>query len=366
MKQQNRTEKPALPSPPGTRKPMSAKSRWLWSVLSVLIAAGTIWAVMSQSKSFSLTEFGHYLESASIPWLLASLAGMFFFIMFEGLALLVVARAFGYRKKLRNGFVYSASDIYFSAITPSATGGQPASAFFMIRDGIPPSVVAVALLANLSMYTLSIIAIGIVSFAVRPDLFFSFSTLSKVLILVGCAIQFLLAVGFFLLLKNEKILLGIGRALIRFLGKIKLIRHPDRKCETLERMMKEYRDYVEMLSGHRRVLVVTFLFNLIQRASQIAVTMFTFLATGGGWRDAGTIWILQSYVVLGSNCVPIPGAMGVSDYLMIDGFQSLMDESAAVHLELLARSISFYICILVCGICTLLAYLFKKRRLENE
>lgn len=366
MKQRNGTENPPVNMPPGTPKTMSARSRWLWSLLFVLIAAGTVWAIMSQSKSFSIAEFGDYLKNASLPWLIASLGGMFCFILFEGLALLIVARAFGYRKKLREGFVYSASDIYFSAITPSATGGQPASALFMIRDGIPPSVVAVALLANLSMYTLSIIAIGIVCFTVRPDLFFAFSPLSKVLILIGCVAQVLLALAFLLLLKNEKILLGIGRALIRFLGKIRVLRHPDRKCQRLEEIMAEYRTYVDMLSGHRRVLVTTFFFNLIQRAAQISVTMFTFLATGGGWADAGTIWILQSYVVLGSNCVPIPGAMGVSDYLMIDGFQSLMDESAAVHLELLARSLSFYICILVCGVCTLLSYFLKKRRLENE
>ena len=86
------------------------------------------------------------------------------FILFEGFALVVLRRAFGYRRGVWSGYIYSASDIYFSAITPSATGGQPASAYFMIKDGVPGMVVTVTLVANLFMYTLSIIAIGFVCF----------------------------------------------------------------------------------------------------------------------------------------------------------------------------------------------------------
>jgi uncharacterized protein (TIRG00374 family) len=146
--------------------------------------------------------------------------------------------------------------------------------------------------------------------------------------------------------------------------RIRIIRRdPEKKLEKLDSAMEKYRIYAEMLSGHKRALAVAFLFNFIQRASQIAVTMFTYLAAGGDPAKATELWALQGYVVLGSNCVPIPGAMGVSDYIMLDGFRSIMSESDAVNLELLSRSCSFYICILLCGISTLVYYrLLKKRR----
>ena len=91
--------------------------------------------------------------------------------------------------------------------------------------------------------------------------------------------------------------------------------------------------------------------------------MFTYLATGGSIDKAPSIWSLQGFVVLGSNSIPIPGAMGVSDYIMLDGFRSIMSEAEAVNLELLSRSCSFYVCIFLCGISTLVYYrLLKKRR----
>ena len=64
--------------------------------------------------------------------------------------------------------------------------------------------------------------------------------------------------------------------------------------------------------------------------------------------------------MLGSNFIPIPGAMGIADYLMLHGFQVVLTAQAAASLELLSRSISFYICIIFCGILTFADYLLHK------
>ena len=79
------------------------------------------------------------------------------FFVFEALALKVLCKTFGYKISFRKSLVYSSSDIYFSAITPSATGGQPASAYFMMKDKIPGAATTIILLVNLTLYTTSII-----------------------------------------------------------------------------------------------------------------------------------------------------------------------------------------------------------------
>ena len=125
------------PSPAGeASSPLTDKKQWLFMALFAVIAVVSVWAVMSQSGEFSLADFVGYVKHASIPWLIVALLSMLGFIFFEAFALLVLCRALGYRESLWSGYVYSASDIYFSAITPSATGGQPASAYFMNKDGI--------------------------------------------------------------------------------------------------------------------------------------------------------------------------------------------------------------------------------------
>lgn len=64
---------------------------------------------------------------------------------------------------------------------------------------------------------------------------------------------------------------------------------------------------------------------------------------------------------MGAYSIPIPGAMGVTDYLMLNGFLRLMPMEQAVNLELLSRGVSFYFCILSCGILVIIRYLKIKR-----
>lgn len=357
-------EEGATPSENATSDGLPQKKQWLWSILFIAIAALSILMVMLQSREFSLSQFVSYVSSASLPWLLVSLLSMLGFILFEGFAILCLCKAFGYGRSVSRGYIYSASDIYFSAITPSATGGQPASAYFMMKDGIPGMTVTVILVANLCMYTLAIVAIGAICFLLHFDVFLQFDTLSKLLIILGAVTQIAMAFFFVMLLRSKRLLRGICHAVLRFLVRIRLIRrNPEEKIAKLDAAMDRYRGYAAMLSGHKRALIFVFLFNFLQRASQIAVTMFTYLATGGSLDKAASLWALQGFVVLGSNSIPIPGAMGISDYIMLDGFRSIMSESEAVNLELLSRSCSFYVCIFLCGISTLVYYrLLKKRR----
>ena len=75
--------------------------------------------------------------------------------------------------------------------------------------------------------------------------------------------------------------------------------------------------------------------------------------TGGSAHNIYNAFIAQGFVVLGSNSVPIPGAVGAADYLFIDGFGKIINDS--VSIELLSRGISFYCCLVVCGLITFAA-----------
>ena len=123
------------------------------------MAVGTVFAVASQSQSFSVEKFCEFIKTASPVYLAAALLCMIGYIMFEALAIRAMCREFKFRCSLKNSFVYSASDIYFSAITPSASGGQPACGYFMVKDGIPAVFTTVALVANLAAYAFSTLSV---------------------------------------------------------------------------------------------------------------------------------------------------------------------------------------------------------------
>lgn len=337
------------------------QNRIIWLFIFIVIAAVSIWAVTAQNKNFSASEFLFCVKKASPFWLCAAIISMLAFIFSEACSIAYICKSFGYKCKWKNGFFYSATDIYFSAITPSATGGQPACAYFMMKEGIPGMIVTAVLLINVMMYAISLIVLGIAIIIVRPGVFFYFGTLSRILIVVGCFIQMGLVLLFYLLLYKESFLHRICSGTLRLLGKVRLVRNVDAKMKKLETSMEEYQQYADMFKGRRRIFIKALLLNILQRAAQIAVTVFVFLAFGGGFGRALDIWAIQSFVVIGAGCIPIPGAMGVTDYLMIDGFGMIMAAQQAAHLELLSRTLSFYCCILICGFSVILKFYLMKR-----
>lgn len=343
----------------------------VWPALSLLIAVFSIGAVASQLRQESLPELWQRLRQADPFFMTLAVLCMLGFILFEALALRATCAAFLPRPRVKDSCEWAAADIYFSAITPSATGGQPACLLLMLQDGVPGAPGTAALILNLTMYTLSILILGFGTFLLKPRLFLSFGTLSRVLIVVGYLVQIFLALFFFLLVRHEKLLTSIIDSVLRGAARLPAVKRRRERfnafTQKLRAKMAEYRKAAAQLTGRGRVLGKVLFLNICQRASQIAVTMFVFLALGGaGAASALDLFAVQSYVVLGSNFVPVPGGMGVTDFLMLDGFRDLLPAAAAVGLELVSRSLSFYACILLCGGALVLRWALRKKHKREE
>lgn len=332
-------------------------------IIVFFLAIITIYTVFKGS-GISLEELSDSLKGASWEGILLASISMLGFIYFEGEAIRVILHHMGYPAKRSHGFVYSAADVYFSAITPSASGGQPASAYFMMQDGIPGTAVMTALLLNLVMYTLAILTIGIGNVLIFPDIFLNFSIVCRMLIVAGGVALTGLGILFYLLLKKQELVKAAGTGIIRILKIFRCRRLAQRMERKLETSIEKYGILVDTVLNGKRMLWKAYILNVLQRLSQIVVTLFSFAALHGDLRKLPRLLATQIYVVLGSNCVPIPGGMGVTDYLMLKGYQQLMSREQAFQLEMLSRGLSFYICIFVSMTAVLSGYIAIKEKKE--
>ena len=341
---------------------ISMKKTKIWGLLFCVIACLTVWAVISQSRSFSLVQFRNTLLGSSAGWMIAAVLSMLGFILFEGAALLCIVKAFGYRRSFGRGFLYSAADIYFSAITPSATGGQPASAYFMMQDGIPGAVVTISLVANIIIYTLALLTVGTLGFVIRPDIFFHFHWPGRILIGLGYIILLGLTAAFFMLIAKPRILEKICWFFLKLGKKLHLVKSEEEKKRRLYHVMKDYRKCADAMAGNKIMFMKAFIFDLLQRLSQITVTLLVYMAIDGRAAMALDVWVTQCFVTIGTYSVPIPGGMGIADYLLIDGFQAFADEADAVNLELISRGVSFYICLIISALTVLAGMIYTRKR----
>lgn len=343
----------------------SPRKKLLWNILLFAIIALTIWAITSQ-EGFSIKEFWEYLTSLNPVFLILAILSMLAVIFFEALAILTIIKTLGQRQRFKSGFLYATSDLYFSAITPSSTGGQPASGYLMMKDGIPGTVATVGLLVNVIMYNLAIIIISVVTFLIKPEVVLGFSTLSKVLIIVGTFCLSCLALFSFIILYKSHFIQRVGHWFINLFVKIKLIRKPEKLRAKLDSCIESYDTHVSHLKGTSAMMLKVLLFNILQRVCNIAVTLFIYLASSENPGAAFDVWSAQCMVVIGTNMLPIPGAVGISDYLLIDSFGTIgFDAMGAVNLSLLSRTISFYFSVIVCG-ASLIIYAISNKIKEKK
>ncbi|MCR5148654.1 MAG: flippase-like domain-containing protein [Eubacterium sp.] len=338
------------------------KNKLLWPILFFVIAALSVWAIKEQNKSFSFKEFSEFIGTAKISFIVGAFISVFMYIGFEALALKSITQIFGYKTSFLNNYFYASGDLYFSAITPSATGGQPACGYFMNKDGVPLMAATMVLIVNTFLYTFSLVIMGVLDLIINPKTILSFGPWSKFFIIFGILIQIVLATFFWLLIKKEYLLEKICSKFVRFLGKLKFVKNVDGKVEKINKKMDEYRDIAKMLEGKSKKFIIPLIYNLLMRCSLIAVSVFVYLATGNLAAGVGKVVSIQILVIIGAYVIPIPGAIGITDYIMIDGYKSLFDAKHAVNLELLSRSISFYACVLLCGILTLVKFILVNRR----
>ena len=341
------------------------KNKIICFIVTLLLAAFTIYAVFS-GGGISFDELMTCIKNASWPELILAMLSMLGFIYFEGEAIRVIVAHMGYPTKRSHGFVYSAADVYFSAITPSASGGQPASAFFMMRDGMPGAAVMTALLVNLIMYTLAVVTIGLVDVIFFPKIFLNFTWAGKLLIIGGGLILSGFAILFYLLLKKPPIIKAAGMGIASLLRKLRCHKLADKIEKKMESALEECGQCVEVVLGGKSMMVKAYILNLLQRLSQIVVTLFTYMAMHGEWHNLPKLFATQIYVVLGSNCVPIPGGVGVADYLMLKGYKQLMTKGEAYRLEILSRGISFYVCMIISMVAVAIGYIVIKRKKSLE
>lgn len=346
------------------------KKKLPWMLLFVVLMVFSIWAVVSRSDSFSPSLLRETLIHSDVKWLVAAVLGMFCNVLFEGFALDILVRTLtkteGQKPIRSHGILYSAADIYFSAITPSASAGQPASAFFMSRDGIPVAKSAVILVLNMLFYTGALAIVGVIGFVLDPSIYYGLDTLAQTLVMIGFIILLGLCVIFILVLKKERWIRNVAVKCVRLGKKLHLIRDVDGRVKKIDSAIEQYKNCADLISKNKPAMFAAFFLNLLQRFSLVSTTVLVYLAFGGSMSNLASVTAVSCLVLVGVYSLPVPGGMGVADFLLLSGLCQIEDVASTANLALFSRGISFYSCILLTIIILIVGYILQNKRIAKE
>jgi uncharacterized membrane protein YbhN (UPF0104 family) len=150
--------------------------------------------------------------------------------------------------------------------------------------------------------------------------------------------------------------------------KLRLIKGRSDEVSILQ-WVEDYKGYASQLKGHGPALAKSLLYNTLHRLCQMSITMLMYIAvtvggSAGTWtviRQGALLLGAQSLISIGSTFIPIPGAMGYTDLMMLNAFGKVMTYSEAASLELMSRSVSFYLCVIIAFLIVII-YSIRSRK----
>lgn len=326
----------------------------------VFLVAATGYALF---RGKELDQIWAAVQSADTAWILAGILLVIVFVCSESVIICYMMRSLGRKVPLRNCIRYSFIGFFYSCITPSATGGQPAQIYYMNKDKIEIPVSTLVLMIVTITYKFVLVLAGLfVLLFYRPliDRYMadtSFWFLLGIILNVGCVT--LMSILIFCP-RLTKWLMHKG---LKLLVRLRLLRQKEEREHKLMAAMDSYGDAARYFRSHRLVVCNVVLISIFQRVCLFAATYLVYRAFHLNGTSAFDIILLQSAISVAVDMLPLPGGMGASEALFLSIFEPVFGGAMVLPAMLLSRGISYYALLIISALVTVYAHMKVTRAL---
>lgn len=293
---------------------------------------------------------------ASPGYLILGVICVIFFIYGESHIIHYMLDSLDIKSKRFTCFLYSCAGFFFSCITPSASGGQPAQVYYMKRNKIPIPVATVVLMIVTITYKLVLVLIGL--FLIFFQQGFVHKYLEDILpvFYLGIGLNVFCVTSMMVLVFNQKLAKAIIMTGHNILVKMHIMKHKPERAEKLSRSMDSYNDTAMYLGNHKKVIIKVCIITLIQRFAMFLATYFTYKAFGLSGAKIYDVVMLQAVISVAVDMLPLPGGMGISEKLFLIIFLPIFGPELLMPGMLLSRGLGYYTQLLLSAALTCFAH----------
>lgn len=321
--------------------------------LGKMLRYGAIFLIFAAAASFlvlrgtDMRTVLEALEGTSIPFLIAGILLAEVFHLSEGINLRILLGSFGNPVTFWQGMKYAYIGFFFSSITPSSTGGQPAQIYAMKKDGIEIAHGTLALIGELASFQIAVFFMELMAIAaiVRGNV----SPSGELLVLA--VLGFLLNILFITGLLSVMFSRLLKERLLRLLyGAVDRLPVKDKKKwkEKLDEAFRDFQACADLIRRKPRVMSKVFLVSICQVICWFSIPYMVCLAMGETVAYP-RVFLLQTVLFMTTALLPFPGAAGISEYAFVRLFSDVFTKNPMAAATLVNRGISFYCLLAISG-----------------
>lgn len=282
-----------------------------WGMLYIIatIAAVVLFGVFNR-------QFGnvfHTLQSLTPGFLTLGVLVTVAYFLFEGGIIRLLMQSQRLPMKRRTSLKIGLLGIYYSYITPSATGGQPMQAAYLLREGIPVGLSTAALLMKFFCFQCAFFGVSLLSFLGMYGRLATENPAIIPFILLGLVVNGG-SILFFGSLYFRPVLHAICRFAKWLVRKLKFLgKRQAWLLNAVDGFETDFGSYTDNFREKKRSIVLGVLLSFPQFILQMSVIWFVFRAFG--YRDVSYFEVLavQSLLQVSVSFLPMPGASGAQE-----------------------------------------------------
>lgn len=294
-------------------------------------------------KNQDINQIREILKTAHPLYIFLAIGSILLYVFLGGYAIKIPIDSMGYKMPYRACFKYSLTEIYFSGVTPSNTGGQPMIAIAMKTDNYKFADIAMVLMAVTAIYKIGLMLIVAVLLLCNFNYVLYIMGYVRFLFYLGLIINIVFVGLLILLMFSNHIFWIIEKIVLEILLRLHIVKNKEKFRAKIIEQKQKYSQCAEFFKVNPIVVIKMFVTLILQRLAQFVVTYFAYKSFGLSGTSLFQILAIQTVLSLSVEMMPLPGAVGVTESVFILLYDDVFGKILVYPALLLTRGINFYL-----------------------
>lgn len=305
------------------------------------------------------------LHQVDYRWVLGGLGCLLITWICETITLHLPIKKMYPNQTISNSIKVTMIGLLFNNVTPFSSGGQPMQAYELTKTGKRVSDSLSALAMKFIITQIALVVTTLVVVAIEFDFFANLMQNFVWLAIVGFAINILAIIVVIIAGVKKRAITIFTTPIIKFLGKIKIIKNPDKTIEKLDGSIDNFRGQFQFMRKQKKMVLLMFITAVVQSLAYYSITYMVYRAFGNYGISFWQIIPVQAFLLLLMTFIPTPGSgLGAEGgFLLL--FNSIFKEGTINMSILFWRMYTFYLPIIVGAFFLIPTKIKEKGNIKN-
>lgn len=332
------------------------------AMIFLLVAFVTFFVIFKKNNIFMILQ---NLKKVNVLFVLLACFFMFVYIACEGVNIRRILKSLGDKITYLSSFKYASVGFFFSAITPSASGGDPMQLYFMKKDNLSISHSALALLVELTSFEFICCVLAVFGYFYNFDIVHNHIGKLKYLVIIGIILNVLYISLLLIMIFSKKLAIKLSNLVIKFLELVHYKKIMSFK-EKISKQIDEYHDCSLLIKNNKSMLVKVVLTTLLELVLYHCVPYCIYLSFGLNEFSIVSFITLSAVLYTSVAFLPLPGSMGASEGGFVVLYKMLFPLYLLSSAMLLSRAVSYYIFVIFTGVIIFVSIIKRKVSLKKK